>query len=79
MLNPPTPERIETAVHDTIRAVLAERFGEICTFGGTDKLNAKLGLSSLVTSCTICKASRTSSSGTGESAGSSWGHSIIRS
>lgn len=47
MLNPPTPERIETAVHDTIRAVLAERFGEICTFGGTDKLNAKLGLSSL--------------------------------
>ena len=47
MLKPSTPEQIETVVHEKIRAVLLERFGQVRAFGGTDKLNATLGLSSL--------------------------------
>jgi acyl carrier protein len=47
MLKPSTPEEIETVVHEKIRAVLLERSGQARAFGGTDKLNATLGLSSL--------------------------------
>jgi acyl carrier protein len=47
MLKPSTPEQIEAVVHETIRAVLRERLGEVDAFRGTDKLNATLGLSSL--------------------------------
>jgi acyl carrier protein len=47
MLKPRTPEQIEVTVHEKIRTILQERFGEIRTFGGTEKLNATLGLSSL--------------------------------
>jgi acyl carrier protein len=47
MLKPSTPEQIESVVHEKIRAVLQERFGHVRAFGGTDKLNATLGLSSL--------------------------------
>jgi acyl carrier protein len=47
MLKPSTPEQIETVVHEKIRAVLLERFGQVRAFAGTDKLNATLGLSSL--------------------------------
>jgi acyl carrier protein len=47
MLNPDAPERIEAVVHDKIRAVLQERFGQASAFCGADKLNATLGLSSL--------------------------------
>ncbi len=47
MLKPGTPEQIEAVVHDKIRAVLRERFGQVRAFGGTAKLNATLGLSSL--------------------------------
>jgi acyl carrier protein len=47
MLKPDAPEQIEVAVHDKIRAVLQERFGQAPAFSGADKLNATLGLSSL--------------------------------
>jgi Acyl carrier protein len=47
MLKPSTPAQIETVVHEKIRAVLLERFGQVRAFAGTDKLNATLGLSSL--------------------------------
>jgi acyl carrier protein len=47
MLNRGTPEQIEAVVHGKIRAVLQERFGQVPAFGGADKLNATLGLSSL--------------------------------
>jgi len=47
MLKLVTPEQIEAAVHDRIRAVLQERFAQVQAFGGADKLNATLGLSSL--------------------------------
>lgn len=47
MLNRGTPEQIEAVVHAKIRAVLQERFGQVRAFGGADKLNATLGLSSL--------------------------------
>ena len=47
MLKPGAPEQIEAAVHDKIRAVLQERFAQVQAFGGADKLNATLGLSSL--------------------------------
>jgi acyl carrier protein len=47
MLKPRTPEQIEMAVHQKIATILQERFGEIRTFDGAEKLNATLGLSSL--------------------------------
>ena len=47
MLKPDAPEQIEAVVHDKIRAVLQERFGQAAAFRGADKLNATLGLSSL--------------------------------
>jgi acyl carrier protein len=47
MLSRGTPEQIEAVVHQKIRAVLQERFGQIPAFGGADKLNATLGFSSL--------------------------------
>ena len=47
MLKPGTPEQIEAAVHDRIRAVLQERSAAVPAFSGADKLNATLGLSSL--------------------------------
>ena len=47
MLTALTPAQIESIVHDRIRAVLAERVGELPALSGTDKLNATLGLSSL--------------------------------
>jgi acyl carrier protein len=47
MLKPRTPEQIEVTVHETIRAILQERFGKVRTLVGTEKLNATLGLSSL--------------------------------
>lgn len=47
MLTAPTPAQIESIVHGRIRAVLAERVGEVGRLSGTDKLSATLGLSSL--------------------------------
>jgi acyl carrier protein len=47
MLTAPTLAQIESIVHDRIRAVLAERAGEVGSLSGADKLNATLGLSSL--------------------------------
>jgi acyl carrier protein len=47
MLTRLTRSQIETLVHDRIRALLNERFGELRAFSGSDKLNATLGLSSL--------------------------------
>lgn len=47
MLTAPTPAQIESVVHDKIRAVLAERVGEVGSLSGADKLSATLGLSSL--------------------------------
>jgi len=47
MLTAPTLTQIESIVHDRIRAVLAERAGEVARLSGTDKLSATLGLSSL--------------------------------
>lgn len=47
MLTAPTPAQIESIVHDKIRAVLAERVGEVGSLSGADKLSATLGLSSL--------------------------------
>ena len=47
MLKPGTPEQIEAVVHDRICRVLQQRSGQVHALGGTDKLNATLGLSSL--------------------------------
>jgi acyl carrier protein len=47
MLTAPTLAQIESIVHGRIRAVLAERVGEVARLSGTDKLSATLGLSSL--------------------------------
>jgi acyl carrier protein len=47
MLTPLTRSQVESLVHDRIRAILQERFGETRPFAGSDKLNATLGLSSL--------------------------------
>jgi acyl carrier protein len=47
MLKPGTPEQIEAVVHDRIRRVLQQRSDQVHVLGGTDKLNATLGLSSL--------------------------------
>ena len=47
MLTARTPAQIESTVHDGIRAVLAERVGEVGRLSGADKLNATLGLTSL--------------------------------
>lgn len=47
MLTAPTLAQIESIVHGRIRAVLAERVGEVGLLSGTEKLSATLGLSSL--------------------------------
>ena len=47
MLTAPTLAQIESIVHARIRAVLAERAGEVGHLSGADKLSATLGLSSL--------------------------------
>jgi len=47
MMTAPTLAQIESIVHGRIRAVLAERVGEVARLSGTDKLSATLGLSSL--------------------------------
>jgi acyl carrier protein len=47
MLTAPTFAQIESVVHGRIRAVLAERGGEVGRLSGTEKLGATLGLSSL--------------------------------
>jgi acyl carrier protein len=47
MLTTPTLTQIESIVHDKIRAILAERVGEVGRLSGGDKLNATLGLTSL--------------------------------
>src|SRR5262249_1494703 len=47
MLTPPTLAQIESIVHGRIRAVLAERVGEVGRLSGTERLSATLGLSSL--------------------------------
>jgi acyl carrier protein len=47
MLTTPTLAQIESIVHGRIRAVLAERVGEIPRLSGAEKLSATLGLSSL--------------------------------
>jgi acyl carrier protein len=47
MLTAPTLAQIESIVHGRIRAVLAERGGEVGFLSGDDKLSATLGLSSL--------------------------------
>ena len=47
MLTAPTLAQIEAIVHGRIRAVLAERAGQVARLSGTDKLSATLGLSSL--------------------------------
>ncbi len=47
MLTAPTPAQIECVVHDRIRAILAERVGEVGPLSGSEKLSATLGLSSL--------------------------------
>jgi hypothetical protein len=47
MLSAPTLAEIESVVHGRIRALLAERVGEVGLLSGSEKLNATLGLSSL--------------------------------
>jgi acyl carrier protein len=47
MLTAPTLAQIESIVHDRIRAVVAERVGEVARLSGSEKLSATLGLSSL--------------------------------
>jgi acyl carrier protein len=47
VLTAPTLAQIESIVHCRIRAVLAERVGEVGRLYDTDKLSATLGLSSL--------------------------------
>ena len=47
MLTAPTLGQIESIVHERIRAILAERAGEVAHLSGSEKLSATLGLSSL--------------------------------
>jgi acyl carrier protein len=47
MLTAPTLGQIESIVHERIRAVLAERGGEVARLSGSEKLSATLGLGSL--------------------------------
>ncbi len=47
MLTTATPQQLEAVVHGKIKASLRERFGQVRSYSGTDKLNATLGLSSL--------------------------------
>ncbi|MBV9653424.1 MAG: acyl carrier protein [Acetobacteraceae bacterium] len=47
MLTGPTAPQIVAIVHDRIRAMLADRFGEDRSFSGSDRLNETLGLTSL--------------------------------
>ena len=47
MLTTNDPTQIEAAVHDSIRAILAERGEAECHFDATTHLNGQLGLSSL--------------------------------
>ena len=47
MLTAPTLGKIESIVHERIRAILAERAEEIAHLSGSEKLSATLGLSSL--------------------------------
>ena len=47
MLTVPTLAQIESAIHDRIRAILADRAGQVGRLSGTEKLSATLGLSSL--------------------------------
>lgn len=47
MLTAPTLAQIESVVHERIRALLAERAGEVGQLSGNEKLSATLGLSSL--------------------------------
>ena len=47
MLTKPTLGQIESIVHERIRALLAERAGEVGRLSGSEKLSATLGLSSL--------------------------------
>ena len=47
MLTAPTLGQVESIVHEHIRAILAERAGEVPHLSGSEKLSATLGLSSL--------------------------------
>jgi acyl carrier protein len=47
MLTAPTLGQIESIVHNRIRAILAERIGEVGRLSGSAKLSATLGLGSL--------------------------------
>jgi acyl carrier protein len=47
VLTAPTLGKIESIVHERIRAILAERAGEVAHLSGSEKLSATLGLSSL--------------------------------
>jgi acyl carrier protein len=47
VLTAPTLGQIESIVHERIRAILAERAGEVPHLSGSEKLSATLGLSSL--------------------------------
>ena len=47
MLTAPTQAQIHSIIHERIRAVLAERVGEVGPLSGAEKLSATLGLSSL--------------------------------
>jgi acyl carrier protein len=47
VLTAPTLVQIESIVHERIRAILAERAGEVAHLSGSEKLSATLGLSSL--------------------------------
>ena len=47
MLTTPTLGKIEAIVHGRIRALLAERVGNVGPLSGAEKLSATLGLSSL--------------------------------
>jgi acyl carrier protein len=47
VLTTPTLGQIESIVHERIRALLAERAGEVGHLCGNEKLSATLGLSSL--------------------------------
>jgi hypothetical protein len=47
MLTAPTLAQIHFIIHERIRAILAERVGEVGPLSGAEKLSATLGLSSL--------------------------------
>jgi acyl carrier protein len=47
VLTAPTLGQIESVVHEHVRAILAERAGEVPHLSGSEKLSATLGLSSL--------------------------------